>query len=108
MCESKAVTTALYLDMNEGLQDEEHKYIFVGKAGSFVPIAPGKGGGLLLRKKDDKYYAATGTKGYRWLEAEYVRELGKEKDIDEEYYRTLIDKAVDHIDQYVPVDEFLD
>lgn len=108
MHESKAVTTALYLDMNEDLAEEEHRYMFIGKAGSFVPIAPGKGGGLLLRKKEDKYYAATGTKGWRWLEAEYVRELGKEGDIDIEYYRNLVDRAVDHIGKFVPVNEFLD
>ena len=36
LCETKAVTTALYLDMNEDLPDGEHDYHFVGKAGLFV------------------------------------------------------------------------
>jgi energy-coupling factor transporter ATP-binding protein EcfA2 len=107
-CEVKTVTTALYLDMNEDLPEDEHNYVFVGKAGSFVPISPGKGGGILLRQKEDKYYAATGTKGYRWLQAEVVRELGKEKDIDLEYYRELVDKASDHISEYVDINEFTD
>ena len=108
MTETKSVTTALYLDMNEELEDDIHNYVFVGRAGSFVPISPGKGGGVLLRQKEDKYYAAAGTKGYRWLESEHVRELGKEKDIDQEYFRNMVDKAVDHISEFVPIDEFID
>ena len=46
-----------------------------------------------MREKDGKYYAATGTKGYRWLESEMVRELGKEADIDQAYYKKLVDDA---------------
>ena len=38
----------------------------------------GYGAGLLMREKDGKYYAATGSKGYRWMESEMVKELGKE------------------------------
>lgn len=108
MCETKAVTTALYLDLNEELDEDIHNYTFVGRAGSFVPVSPGKGGGLLLRQKEDNYHAAPGTKGYRWLESEHVRELGKEKDIDQEYFRNLVDKAADHIKDFVSLDEFLD
>lgn len=108
MCELKAVTTALYLDLNEGLDEDAHNYQFVGKAGTFVPISPGKGGGILLRQKEDRYYAASGSKGYRWLEAQYVRELKKEKDIDIEYYRALVDNAADHINEFVPLTELLD
>lgn len=106
MCETKAVTTALYLDMDEALEDDEHDYVFVGKAGSFVPIKPGCGGGILYRKKDEKYNAATGTKGYRWLQSSMVKTLGKEEDIDLSYYHKLIDKAVDHIEQFVNFDTF--
>lgn len=100
LCETKSVTTALYLDMNEGLPEGEHQYHFVGKAGSFCPIKPGACGGLLMREKEDKYYAATGTKGFRWLEAEMVKELGKEDDIDVSYHRQLVDKAVDTISKH--------
>lgn len=100
LCETKAVTTALYLDMNEDLPDGEHDYHFVGKAGLFCPIKPGAGGGLLMREKEGKYYAATGTKGYRWLEAEMVKELNKEDDIDLTYHRTLVDKAIATISKY--------
>jgi hypothetical protein len=100
MCETKTVTSYLYLDMNEGLGPDEHNYCFVGKAGSFCPIKAGCGGGLLMREKDGKYYAATGTKGYRWLEAEAVKELGKENDIDRDYFRELVDDAIADISKF--------
>jgi hypothetical protein len=100
MCEAKSVTTALYLDMNEGLPEGEHNYHFVGKVGNFCPIKPGCGGGVLLREKDGKYYAATGSKGYRWLESEMVKELGKEVDIDRSYYDRLSENAREEIKQY--------
>lgn len=102
MCETKAVTgnSALYLDMNEGLPEGEHNYQFVGRIGLFCPVEPGTGGGLLMREKDGKYYAATGTTGYRWLEAEVVKELGLSDQIDTSYHDTLVAKAVDHISKF--------
>jgi energy-coupling factor transporter ATP-binding protein EcfA2 len=141
MCETKSVTSALYLDMNEDLPDvseqekkvafavkkakefgiaidiskptgdgeldsllEEiakgHNYRFIGKVGRFCPIKPGCGGGLLMREKDGKYYAATGSKGYRWLESEMVSELGKEDDIDRSYYDKLVNEAVESISKF--------
>jgi len=99
MCETKTVNSSLYLDMNEKLE-EGHDYHFIGKAGSFCPIKPGYGGGVLLREKDGKYYAATGSKGYRWLEAEVVKTLKKEEAIDRSYYSALVDDAVANISQY--------
>ena len=100
MCETKSVSTALYLDLNENLDENEHNYHFIGKVGSFCPIKSGCGGGLLCREKDGKYYSATGAKGYRWLEAEMVKVLEKEDCIDKTYYQTLCDKAVKSIEQY--------
>lgn len=141
MCETKSVTSALYLDMNEALPDVEayekerdklwkfinnmnnphdekmqeacdrveelseliaegHDYHFIGRVGLFCPVVDGAGGGLLMREKDGKYYAATGTTGYRWLEAEMVKVLGKENDIDRSYYDNLVDEAVNTISQY--------
>lgn len=131
MCETKSVTSALYLDMNENLPDvsmlekelfvitkgnreperqEElkdlitkgHNYVFIGKVGSFCPIKPGCGGGELLREGKDKdgnvkYSAATGSKGYRWLESEMVKDLGKENDIDRSYYDSLANAAIETI-----------
>lgn len=83
MCETKAVKTAIYLDLNENLEDvsklekelyairkgdreherqdelidiiaKNHDYRFVGKVGLFCPIKPGCGGGELLREGKDK------------------------------------------------------
>lgn len=108
LCETRNVSTALYLDMNEGLAEGEHKYQFVGKAGLFCPIKPGCGGGILLRQKDDGYAAAPDTKGFRWLESEYVKEAKKEKDIDMSYCRKLVDDAIANISKYGDFDEFAD
>lgn len=105
MCETMSVATSLYLDTNENLPEGEHDYHFIGKVGAFCPILPGHGGGELLREGKDKegnvkYSAATGSKGYRWLESEMVKTLGKEKDIDRSYYDKLVNDAVETIGKY--------
>lgn len=130
LCETKSVTSSLYLDMNENLPDvsslekelnkvlknspgdenlinnlkEEiakgHNYRFIGKVGRFCPIKPGCGGGLLMREKDGKYYSATGAKGYRWLEAEIVSSLNRTDDIDEGHFKEMADAAIDTIKKY--------
>ena len=105
MCETKAVSSALYLDMNEGLPENEHNRIFIGKVGLFCPIKPGYGGGELLRESKDKegnvkYASATGAKGYRWMESEMVRTLDKQNDIDRSYYDKMVNDAVDTISKY--------
>ena len=100
MCEAKSVAKGvLYLDMNENIK-EDHNYVFVGKVGQFCPIKPGCGGGVLYRENDGKYYAAAGTKGYRWLESEMIKELGREADIDRSYYDNLVTEAVEAISKY--------
>ena len=132
LCETKSVQKgALYLDMNEGLPDvteyekrfanaeslnsdeglylEEqidkgHDYHFVGRVGQFCPMKPGTGGGLLMREKDGKYYAAAGTKGYRWLESEMVRAAGRNADIDISYYEKLAEGAKAAIMKYAEND----
>ena len=106
MCETKQVSTALYLDMNEGLPEEEHNYIFVGKVGQFCPMKEGTGGGLLMRQTENKhtgekgYAYAASAKGYRWMESEMVKSLGKENDIDRNFYEKLVNKAVDEISKH--------
>lgn len=163
MCETKSVTTALYLDMNENkpnvyilkkereelsekynhfgeyeaycykgpeleayeqakkrfdeinklLDSEEyHNYRFIGKVGRFCPIKPGCNGGELLREGKDKegnikYSAATGSKGYRWLESELVKDLHKEDDIDISFYNKLVDDAADTINKHGDFDWFV-
>lgn len=91
LCQTFEVKSALYLDAGNDLQ-------FIGRVGSFCPIKEGCGGGTLLRQATNKqgettYAAATGTKGYYWLEAEVVDKLEKYDDIDMSYYRALVDDA---------------
>ena len=138
MCETKQVTTTLYLDMNENLPDvkdlekqvdkleknkkkynghllrvidddisklkEEikkgHDYHFVGRIGLFCPIKPGCGGGILVREQDDKFNSVTGTKGYRWLESDMVKNLKMENCVDRSYYDNLVNDAIDAIAKY--------
>ena len=82
------------------LAAKSHNYKFVGRVGSFVPIIPNRGGGWLMRKVDGKYSSVAGAKGYRWLESDTVVTLGKEKDIDMDYFTSLADEAKDAIMEY--------
>ena len=109
MCETKSVSTALYLSSAENTVDVEQPkpedLSFVGKVGLFCPIKPECGGKELLREGKDKegnikYSSVTGAKGYRWLESEMVRTLEKEDCIDRSYYDKLIDDAIESISQY--------
>ena len=90
-----------------------HNYIFIGRVGRFCPIKPGCGGGVLCREATDnrtggtKYVSATGAKDYRWLESEMVRDLGKEDDIDKNYYRGLVDEAIRDISEYGDFEQFV-
>lgn len=99
MCETKSVSTAIYLDTGN---DEPR---FIGKVGQFCPMS--KGGGDLLREKEGKFSAVTGTKGYKWLESEMVKTLGLESDIDRSYYDKLVDDAVAAISKYGDFEEFV-
>lgn len=109
MCETKSVTSALYLSSAEKTVDVEQPkpedLTFIGKVGLFCPIKPECGGKELLREGKDKdgnvkYSSATGAKGYKWLEAEMVKTLGKENDIDHSYYDKLVNDAIENISQY--------
>jgi energy-coupling factor transporter ATP-binding protein EcfA2 len=98
----------MYLDFNEKLGEEEHNYSFVGRVGRFLPIKDKKGGGHLYSFKDGKYNAVSGTKGYRWMEAEVVKSLKMEKHIDMSYYTKLVDDAVAHISEFGDAEAFID
>lgn len=116
----------------EPLIEEGHRYVFIGKVGQFTPVKPGKGGGVLLREQNGKYYAATGTTGYRWLESELIfkgtdetitiinpdtgekEEIVKKSEfydvsdiIDKSYYRNLVDAAIETISEHGDAEMFL-
>ena len=86
----------------EVLQEEiakGHNYVFVGKVGLFAPVISGKGGGLLMREKEGKYYAAEGSTGYRWMEAESIHEH-MEEIVDISYFTKLSTEAIEAIERY--------
>lgn len=155
LCETKSVTSTMYLDMDEpnvdsiaALEKEKkaleslskrtakktgepcddrgilmrevqnydyilkqladmHDYKFVGRCGQFCPIVQGAGGGVLVRENHGKMDSVVGTKGFRWLESETVKILGKEGDIDRAYYRKLVDDAIEAIAEYVDPEVFV-
>lgn len=78
---------------------EGHDYHFIGKVGQFTPVKPGKGGGLLMRKQGEKYYAAANSTGYRWVESEVVASESNRDNIDLSFYRNLVDKMVDEMNK---------
>ena len=108
MCERKEVKSAMYLDFNEGLPEDQHSYQFIGKVGLFCPMKPGYGGGYLVRENEStgKMGAVVGTKGYLWMEADDVKNLKKEDGIDRSYYKKLVDDAVDTISQFGDFEAF--
>lgn len=108
-CQTKTVTVGdIYLDMNETLGEDDHNLKFVGRAGLFTPVVPGSGGGILYRVQDDKLYAVTGTKGYRWLESETVEMLGKQDEVDVSYYERLCEEAIEDIGKYVDYEKLVE
>ena len=113
--------------------NEGHDRQFVGKVGEFCPVKPGCGGGLLVREQNGKFYAATGTTGYRWLESErFLKkskddvevidpETGKKKQIagaevingnnddivDRSYYDSLVNDSIEVISKYGDYEWFI-
>lgn len=83
-----------------------HDYHFVGKAGLFCPIRPGMGGGRLVRDNKGKFANTAGSTGYRWLEAERVKELHMEDCIDLDYFEEIKNKAIDTINLYGDFETF--
>lgn len=113
MCETKSVKSAIYLDFNEDLGSDEHNLSFIGKVGAFTPVLPGNGGGVLVRESLDKegrikYDSVTGTKGYRWVLTETIRELGNYDIIDKSYYQNLVDEAIASIGKYCDAEAFIE
>ena len=84
-----------------------HDYHFVGKAGLFCPIRPGMGGGRLVRENNGKFANTAGSTGYRWLEAERVKDLHMEDCIDLSYFEDEKQKAIDTINGFVNFDDFV-
>ena len=107
LCETKQVMQGvMYLDFSANPDAKEQGLHHVGKIGRFVPVAAECGGGALLRIKDDRSYAVTGTKGYLWLEAELAQSLGESLKIDMGYFDKLVDDAVATINKFGDFEQF--
>jgi hypothetical protein len=107
-CEARSVLQGtMYLDKEEYEQDEDldHRRMrHIGRTGRFVPVL--QGGGTLYRVKEGKYYAVTGTKGYRWMDAETAQHV-PDLQIDMSYFVKLADAAVKTIEQFGSFKEFV-
>ena len=107
-CESKSVLQGtMYLVREEHEKDEELYYRsmrHIGRTGRFVPVQ--EDGGTLYRVKDEKYYAVTGTKGYKWIEAEIAQSMPDLK-IDMSYFEKLQADAIKTIEQFGPLEELV-
>lgn len=88
--------------------DSAHNYVFVGRVGRFCPVRPGAGGGELLVYRREKFDSVSGSKGFRWLEAEVVKSLGKENDIDPVYFDNQVNEAIEAINKFGDYDRFID
>lgn len=105
----------LFVQAADQLKDREvleemiaqgHNYQFVGRAGSFCPVKAGTGGGVLCRGKDNKYSAATGSKGFRWREGEALVGADRMDLIDMGYFEALAETAKTAIGQYGDFEKF--
>ena len=98
--QTKQVNTAMYLKFPDGAKH------FVGKVGAFVPIKPERGGAELLRMNNEGEIkdAVVGTKGHFWKEAEMVRFMHQEQDVDTSYAEMLADEAKQAIEQFVDLE----
>lgn len=79
--------------------------IFIGRIGRFVPVVDG---GVLYRiTPDNRHYAVTGTKDYRWKEASHIVTDDDLNEIDMGYFEGLAFAAREKINQYVDFNEFI-
>lgn len=117
LCEVKSVSTAMYLDFNEKLEEDLHDRRFVGKVGCFCPMKDGVGAAILERQDgndQNKFHAVNGTKRpgkgderYRWMESAMILNLNLKDSIDRSYYNRLVDEAVDTVNKYGDFEIFI-
>jgi DNA polymerase elongation subunit (family B) len=112
-CETKSVTKGvMYLDFDAvGKQMPMYEGMHhIGRTGRFVPVTEACGGGILLRVKDDKSYAVSGTKGHLWVEATMAQAMAMEDDleIDMTYFEKLADTARRAIEKFGSFEDFVE
>lgn len=126
LCEPKSVVQgAMYLKFGDS---DVNGLVHIGRTGLFLPVAGTEAGGELLRVKDGKEYAVTGTKGYVWLEAEMIKQMngdalermpfedlneslegtGSIADIvDMSYFERLCEEAIETIEKFGNFEDFV-
>lgn len=107
MCETKEVKSPAAIYLRQTKEDGTNNDQFIGRIGLFCPVDDIGGDLLRVDSNAGKEGAVTGTKGYKWLESEYVKVNGLEDHINKDYYRVLCDKAVETINQYCDFNEFV-
>ena len=94
------------LYLNYGTEDNPQRS-FVGRIGSFVPVKENAPGGILEVLRDDKYYSAPSSKGYRWILEEDAARLDRAQ-IDDTFALAKAAEAVRTIEKYVPLAQLLE
>lgn len=117
--ELKKITASKYIEKNGKDEDriayleseiaKGHNYKFVGKVGQFCPVKEGKGGGNLvaISKDGTKYNSVSGSKGFKWMESETLRELKDPDLIDYSYFEKLCNEAIETISEYGDFEKFV-
>ena len=110
VAQTRSVTTRMFLEFGEN----DRK--FVGRVGSFLPVAPGTPGGARLVRENHRtdkegnevisYGDVGGCKGYLWMDYEDVQGDWREV-YDDRYGRELVDAALEQVKKYTDVDAFL-
>lgn len=122
LCETKEVRSpwAMYLDHNPDKATPSNPnadLIHVGKTGRFVPVIDGASL-VKLKEEGGTPYAVTGTKGYKWLEADMVKKQSSldlpffdmetvEGVIEMRYFDELIKAAKENIGKYIKYEELV-
>jgi hypothetical protein len=111
-CETKQVMKgSIHIDF-DSVQKPMHAHRgikglqFVGRIGRFVPVTPESGGGLLIRLVDGKQHAVTGTKDFVWLEANMAKSMGRDIELDESYYESLLTDAYKQLEKFGDAEAF--
>lgn len=106
LCEARSVVKgAMYMGKEKDEEDPDYRRMrHLGRTGRFLPVL--EGGGVLWRVADDKYYAVSGTKGHRWMEAHIAVALDDVK-VDYGYFDNLVKEATETIEKFGSFEEFV-
>lgn len=123
LCETKQVMSpwVMHLDLKPELATPADPYaglVHVGRTGSFIPVLQGGGELVKIKEGNGKPYAVTGTKGYKWLESEMVKQQASldmpffdlealAGVVDMSYFDELVAEAKNTIGKYVTYEELV-